>query len=462
MLNKNKIFFVFAGLIILALVLCIVFKKFYLFYRKNLIKKITANNKVIWELEDQIIKNSSFILKSPPKGFPDSGFTEKYFFYNNIKEEWFFKLEYSKLAPLGEKQLRRFVRFFGCATPFLNTLSLPINNKLYFGSIQEVIPTRLSINNTEDIKKMSESQIRYLLKCRVLLYLLDIDKSISNDLDVIISRDGTLYIVDLDRMLFPSEMVQAEFKDFCELLNFDKNIIPPQQLKVLFEHIKRIPFEDKKNINISRNVKNWRELCQDNDIGFWEHLIRVNISPNIEEMFKLINFTNELSKDDFYSLIEMPELKGNHIWEDYLSSLQVRRRNLRRYWELFFSYLNREYRVKFKLCFNKIYTLSELREIIEALESQIEELSFKKNQLIREKKSQKPLEMITCPVAWWIYMMNGTKALSFNECVKALLRLKEQATSDYEKKAINYYLDKIHENGEFKREDRLRYYLEIN
>ena len=117
-------------------------------------------------------------------------------------------------------------------------------------------------------------------------------------------------------------------------------------------------------------------MCQDNDIKFWEHLIRVNISPNIEEMFKLINFTNELSNDDFYNLIEIPELKGNHIWEDYLSSLQERRRNQRRYWELFFTYLNREHRVKFKLCFNKIYTLSELREMINVLESQIKELTF--------------------------------------------------------------------------------------
>ena len=153
MLNKNKNFFILVVIFIFVLILLAIFKKFHSFHRKNLIKKIIANNKIIWELEGQIIKNSSFILKTPPKGFPDPGYTEKYFLYNNIKGEWFFKLEFSKLAPLGEKQLRRFVRFFSCATPFLSALSLPINNKLYLGSIQEYIPTQLPINNTEDIKK---------------------------------------------------------------------------------------------------------------------------------------------------------------------------------------------------------------------------------------------------------------------------------------------------------------------
>ncbi len=348
-----------------------------------------------------------------------------------------------KLTIMSSRQISYFIRFCGVNTPSLATLTLPINGNTYFGSIQKMIPLKYlrKIRIYGDnlvVDKLNSNQIQSLLILTVFDYLFE------NIPDLIIGYDNIAYIADLDNHPFVDEIYHSNPADFEMIFNYRPDFID-------LAKIRRIFCDNNKDLILHSVVKKNDNLFPERVRKIWNYVAMNKVPIDAEEICKLVNFIADLSNKDFLDLIKIPELKGNVIYDYYLSSVALRRGKLKKYFCELILLINRENKTYNKLC-SKQYSIIELKEKINRLELQIESLLQEKDTLSSDKRKQEELHVINSPEAWFVVSfcknncLYSNENLSTQEVLSALRKLQSTSKDKNESKAIEYYISIVEEN----------------
>lgn len=402
---------------------------FYNSYRANLIKECISLNKKASDLENKLISNLAFSLTGTPEYLNSSGSTEKYFLKDNIKiDKWIFKACVLHFFPVFGERISRFLRLCDIATPTLTTVTLPINNKNYFGSIQRLMPAAKHPDSWKDFVKSDNYQIQYLLKAEVMAYLFNIRP------DFISLSNGFLYAVDLDDIDISNLSSMHGLSDLSGTCLDDRCLGLMTKLSAY------------KKINT---------LSSENYEGFVKQYSIINmngVQDNFEETAKLINFITEINEADFLSLFEIHEFSKSRIYESYLKSILSRRKNLKRHFKYIRSFVSKNgYKNKGinpGINLNNRYTLEELRNKISKVRLRVKVLKLGLKEVLNNKTRQQMLNVIGCPEARFILNIYffGEIDFSYDDAARGLKELLAKSASGHEKEAIEYCINLLNKN----------------
>ncbi|MCK5590546.1 MAG: hypothetical protein KAI72_01200, partial [Candidatus Pacebacteria bacterium] len=148
------------------------------------------------ELDKKIIKKMRFELFDT---WVLSGDTEKYIFKSDNGDLWLFKTYSSPERIKISRAIYLLSQLLGISTPRLYEITLPINEKFVYGSIQKFITECTGLNKVP-FNQLKKKQISGIQNCQILDWLI-LDNDSTADHFIIEPKTKELIIVDKDDSL---------------------------------------------------------------------------------------------------------------------------------------------------------------------------------------------------------------------------------------------------------------------
>ncbi len=361
-------------------------------YANMVMKDIIRTFEESKELDKKIVKKICFKLLDEQLL---KGSVEKYMFKSNIGKEWLFKTYSSPETVKTSKCIYHLSQLLGVSTPQLYEISMPINGKLVYGTIQEFIPKSISVKNIS-FDKLSKKQIMAIQKCQILDWLI-LDNDTTSDHFIIKPKSKELLVVDKDDSFRYIE---------CNFFGDD-------------------PW------NNSYYTK------------FWDAYTKGVIDISFQKTFDFINYVQGIDNEELKKILSTISEKEELIREFFL-----RKENLKSEFENFYRKLSVLRKEQFQLS-----AKSEKEECLKAVLKKLRETVFKKRRLFKKLESkifveQKNIAIVSSKSAWFaVRELNFCSRKEFVlDIKKTLERLKylEKSTSNvYEKLAINLYIENV-------------------
>ena len=398
-------------------------------------------HKKLWTIEENIIKNSSFVLTGPPKNVSDTGTTLKYFLSDNSNQKWLFKVEPFSLDSHLAKLVSHFFRFCGFNTPVLTTIDLPINGKSYHGEIQYLIPQVRPFNFNEQDPKGSNtlSYLKTMLAAEVICFLFNEDGP-----DYLLDEKKQLHLVDINDINFVPSLLKL---DDISIRTYFLEEIPYQ----LFNFIDLAEFKNnlKEDIppQISYNqISNWKDFYPEPENNFrkiHQYILDHNLTISLENVVHLISFINSIDNRTFISLLEDERLQANPIYQNYLQGVLKRKKELKMHFNILYTLLSQASKGKIKFNIIQKDFLREINYYNQLTQKEIKTLKETENNLLKESQHQPSLNTITCPEAIWILSFLDGKIITADQALKLLDKIKEDSNVAIEKAFIEQAINHI-------------------
>ncbi|MFH1507437.1 MAG: hypothetical protein ABIG46_03270 [Candidatus Omnitrophota bacterium] len=419
-LCKKNIIFLF---IILASVIFIAIFSYFL-YKGYLIKKYISLSNSAFTLEDKIINHSSFSYSVGDNDLGSLGTTPKYILKDSItKERWIFKINPIDFSSLFSVKINRFMRFCGIATPPMSSFELPINNKVYRGTMQKFVSIKCRFGGWEDFDPSSNYQVRYLTAMEIFAYLFNIRP------DFILGEDNRFYAVDLDDIDISQWLPDYGLKDLMA-----KGIKGP-----FWSLIEKVA-----------SCKIDTGLSTENYNGFLKQYSVINFqSPSLEfdEALKLIDFIAGLNDKDFLSMFIIDELKESNTYKMYLKYIVDRKKNMKKHFKSLWGHLMTRQNIYPSRFISRNDLLPELKRRIAWIEARVRNLNLllehiSKDQIVHNWGS---LSIPSSPEAWFLLSIYQWPEINFSreDVLYELRALYAGSSNLQEKEAIDRYIKTI-------------------
>ena len=165
-------------------------------YANSLMNNIICLFRESQELDKKIIKKMRFELFDT---WVLSGDTEKYIFKSDNGDLWLFKTYSSPERIKISRAIYLLSQLLGISTPRLYEITLPINEKFVYGSIQKFITECTGLNKVP-FNQLKKKQISGIQNCQILDWLI-LDNDSTADHFIIEPKTKELIIVDKDDSL---------------------------------------------------------------------------------------------------------------------------------------------------------------------------------------------------------------------------------------------------------------------
>ncbi len=320
---------------------------------RDLVKEIVKLAEESRELDKKIVERMTFKLAK--EQIPIGGDNEKYILKDIKNNVWLFKPDSRKEVQTA-KMISDIARLLGVGIPVLEEITLPINGKNVFGSIQKIgFNDILRLDNVL-IKEMSSIQISSLQKLQVLDWLLVFNNSEINNDCFIVSKNGD-EILGIDR--------DDAFRD-------------PKKGRIL-----------------GLKGTDWENSLY---AQFWNSYLKREIDIKFEEVFELINYIQDIEDDEFKKILIF---LNSEYKKAFLEEILWRKANLKREFEKFYWDLAKKRGETFHLAL-KNGGKDYLEIFLKMIEGQILIKKIEYKGLIdKGEKKQKNIEVVSAREMWY-------------------------------------------------------------
>ena len=266
----------------------------------NLIQIIEEQFFLDWKLDEDIINKFAFSLAK--EEYSLVGENQKYILMNDNdpKQLWLFKVG-KPLALIVEEVTSRWGKLCGLNLPYVHKISLPINNVMVRGTIQQMLCNPEAIN---DIKNLNFSQKDGLQRYFIFDYFVMNNDSLKNHF-LIVKDYGKLYGIDEDdgfyqdvNLIKKNELSEFFFEDVesfvCDEYADFWNLYINKEIKIDFK--KGLTLASfMKNLNDCMVYKIFNPMFETEEIPSSDSIDKLIYKKNILYE-KITNFYRVLSK----------------------------------------------------------------------------------------------------------------------------------------------------------------------
>ena len=349
--NKAKRFFLLVWIGVFFIGVYFVFKV----TGKDLIEEVVDLARKERGLNKKIIELMTFKLAK--EQIPIAGDNEKYLLRDERDNIWLFKPD-SKREVQNAKMISDVAQLLGISIPVLEGITLPINGKKVFGSIQKIgFDDILRLENVS-IKKMSSIKIGSLQKLQVLDWLLVFNTNETGE-DCFITSESGDEILGIDR-------------DDCFRNPIDGKILDLEE------------------------GTDWESSLY---ARLWDSYIKGEIDINFWKVFELINYIQQIKDNEFKKILWFLEPREK---EQFLEEVLWRKANLRKEFKKFYYDLAKKRAELIDIPLENDYE-GYLRELLKKIKERISTKELEYKWLIgRGRKNQKNIEIVSAREMWYL------------------------------------------------------------
>jgi hypothetical protein len=389
--------------------------------RRHAIRTLVSSWRGIWEAEDAAARAESYV----PAGFPaDAAFADGAFFLqDSANKVWIFTPALLGMTADVAVSRSRFMRVCGFDAAPVTKVSLPVNNRVYDGSLEEYLPALVRVERGSQIQSLAPEQAGKLLAAVLVFdYLFGPD----NGLGWILERGGAVRAVRTAVYQPLTFFGAADFELMCPMLAL--------RLGSSVSGVFNAPDASGKGAFPGRD---WARSCSQRAFEILDAAAKAGLKPDLDLVSRTAYLIDEMPQETFLELFRIGGLQRTEEYTAYAQGLLERKRRMLSFLREALPELSRAYPESFNATLKKRYTIADFKAIISRQQGRASAA------VPPPQKRQRMILMAESPEARLVTGAFRSCALDYDRTLAALVRLRGTTTHEREKEAVDFYIKEL-------------------
>lgn len=408
---------------VLVLVLCAAFAG-YRATRLHYIRQCVQGYRALWKAQDAAVQEESFVPAGVPADALDRG--GAFYLQDARNKVWVFTPALVGMTADVARSRSRLIRVCGFGASRVSKMSLPVNNRVYDGSVEEYLPAQVRIEGRQQFMLLPADAARKVLAgLLVFEYLFGPESSVNWILrrdSIVCATGGTGYALH--------ETVDRE----------DAQYLCPDLVRRIDRAALNALNNSRKQeyAGVPASRKEWRMFYSPRTIDILDAAARANLVPDQNLLSMTARLIEEMPDEEFLDLLRIGGLNATKEYASYTSRLLEKKNRIIDFFRVFLGQLADVYQERFEPDLNKRYTIKDFKDIIASLREPLVAPAGQAG--VDSGKRQRMLVMAESPEAVFVVQAFRTCALGYDEALSALVRLRGMAAHELEKSAVDFYI----------------------